>query len=155
MRRWRTFRQLGPFERRIVLEAACGLLASWVGLRLAGFRRWQRVLAFFGPPPKTTGPARGASDEEFARVITRMEAAAARNIFARANCLEQSVVLWWLLRRNGINAVLRIGGRKESGQFEAHAWVELDGWVLDGSSQEHRHFVPFESPVLSMESRTK
>ncbi|MGA8554320.1 MAG: hypothetical protein WB630_07865, partial [Candidatus Acidiferrales bacterium] len=64
MRRWRTFRQLGPFERRIVLEAACGLLASWVGLRLVGFRRWQRVLAFFGPPPKTTGPARGASDEE-------------------------------------------------------------------------------------------
>jgi hypothetical protein len=155
MRRWRTFRRLNSFERGVVLEAAGGLLATRVGLRLVGFRRWQRVLEFFSPLAKTTGRARVASDGDAARVITRMEAAAARNILVRASCLEHSLVLWWLLRRRGIVVALRIGGRKESGQFEAHAWVELDGHVLDGSNQEHRHFVPFESPVLSMESRTE
>lgn len=155
MKRWRTFRRLSSFERGVVLEAAGGLLATRFGLQLAGFHRWQRVLAFFTPSAKTTGPARAASNGESARVIARMEAAAARNIFVRANCLEQSLVLWWLLRRRGIDAALRIGGRKESGQFEAHAWVELDGVVLDGSNQEHRHFVPFESPGLSMETRTE
>ncbi len=155
IRRWQTFRRLSSFERGVVLEAAGGLLATWVGLRLVGFRRWQRMLEFFSPLAKTTGRARVASDGDTARVITRMEAAAARNILVGANCLEHSLVLWWLLRRRGIVAALRIGGRKESGQFEAHAWVELDGVVLDGSNQEHRHFVPFESPVLSMETRTE
>ncbi|MGA7626113.1 MAG: lasso peptide biosynthesis B2 protein [Candidatus Acidiferrales bacterium] len=154
MKRWRTFRRLSSFERGVVLEAAGVLLATRVVFQLAGFRRWQRALGFFTPSTKTTGPARAASDGESARVIARMEAAAARNIFVRANCLEQSLVLWWLLRRRGIDAALRIGGRKESGQFEAHAWVELNGVVL-GSNQEHRHFVPFESPVLSMETRTE
>jgi hypothetical protein len=82
-----------------------------------------------------------------------MQEAASRNLFFHANCLEQSLVLCWLLRRRGIDAVLRIGARKESERFEAHAWVELDSQVLNDASAEHRHFVPFERPILSMEAR--
>jgi len=82
-----------------------------------------------------------------------MQAAAARNLFFRPNCLEQSLVLWWLLRRRGIEAALRIGARKDSNRFEAHAWLELNSQVLNDASAEHRHFVPFERPILSMEAR--
>ncbi len=151
--RWEKFQRLSSLERGLVLEATGGFLATWVGLRLIGFRRWRRVLAVFAPPANATGPAQDASVEEPALLIARMEAAAARNLFLRTNCLEQSLVLWWLLRRRGTAADLRIGARKDSDRFEAHAWVELNSQVLNDATAEHRHFVPFEKPVLSMEAR--
>jgi hypothetical protein len=151
--RWKRFRRLSAFERGIVLEATGGLLATWIGLRLIGFRRWERVLAVFAPPASTTVPARSASVQESALLIAQMQEAAVRNLFFRANCLEQSLVLWWLLRRRGTDAVLRIGARKDSDRFEAHAWVELDSQVLNDAAAEHRHFVPFERSILSMEAR--
>ena len=151
--RWKRFRRLSAFERGVVLEATGGLLATWIGLRLIGFRRWERVLAIFVPPANTTVPAQSASVQESALLIARMQEAAARNLFFHPNCLEQSLVLRWLLRRRGIDAVLRIGARKDSERFEAHAWVELDSQVMNDASAEHRHFVPFERPILSMEAR--
>ena len=151
--RWERFWRLSALGRGVVLEATGGLLATWVGLRLIGFRRWERVLAIFAPTVGTTGSAQGASAQESALLIGRMQEAAARNLFFRTNCLEQSLVLWWLLRRRGIDAALRIGARKESDRFEAHAWVELDSQVLNDASAEHRHFVPFEKPILFMETR--
>jgi hypothetical protein len=151
--RWKRFWRLSALERGVVLEATGGLLATWAGLRLIGFRRWERVLANFAPPANTTGSAQSASVQETALLIARMQETAARNLFFRANCLEQSLVLWWLLRRRGIDAVLRIGARKESDRFEAHAWVELDSQVLNDAAAEHRHFVPFERAILSMETR--
>ena len=153
IKRCRRFQRLSAFERGIVLEAAGGLLATWAGLRVIGFRRWERVLAIFAPPASATGFAPVKSVEEPALLIARMEDAAARNLFLHTNCLEQSLVLWWLLRRRGIEAVLRIGGRKDSQRFEAHAWVEVDSEVLNDTSEQHRHFVPFEKPILSMETR--
>jgi hypothetical protein len=130
-----------------------GLLATWGGLRLIGFRRWERVLEVFAPPVNTTRSAQSASVQDAALLIARMQAAAARNLFFHPNCLERSLVLRWLLRRRGIDAVLRIGARKDSERFEAHAWVELDSQVMNDASAEHRHFVPFERPILSMEAR--
>ena len=151
--RWKRFQRLSSLERGLVLEATGGLLATWVGLRLIGFRRWERALAVFAPPANATGPAQDSSVEESALLIARTQEAAARNLFLRTNCLEQSLVLWWLLRRRGIPALLRIGARKDSDRFEAHAWVQLNSQVLNDASAEHRHFVPFEKPALSMEAR--
>lgn len=151
--RYKRFQRLSALERSIVLEAAGGLLATRLGLRLVGFRRWERVLAVFAPSANTTALALDGSDQESALVIARMEAAAARNVLFRPNCLEQSLVLWWLLRRRGVAADLRIGARVDSDRFEAHAWVEFGSQVLNDSSAEHRHFVPFEKPILSTEAR--
>ncbi|MFZ1975363.1 MAG: lasso peptide biosynthesis B2 protein [Candidatus Acidiferrales bacterium] len=132
-----------------MLEAAGGLLATWAGLRLIGFRRWKRFLAVSAPSLSANRPTQEATNEP-AILIARMQQAAARNLFIRTNCLEQSLVLCWLLRRHGVVAELRIGARKDSDRFEAHAWVERNSQVLNGASKEHRHFVPFEKPVLSM-----
>jgi len=64
------------------------------------------------------------------------------------------MVLWWLLQARGIAADLRIGARKETGRFEAHAWVETGGAVLNDADGEHIHFVPFDGPISSMETQT-
>ena len=43
---------------------------------------------------------------------------------------------------------------KEQGRFEAHAWVELEGTVLNNALEQHRHFAPFDRSVMSMETET-
>ena len=154
MQRWHRFRQLSGYERGVVLEAAGGLLATWVGLRLAGFRRWKTVLGWLPPSVDATARQPIASQRDAAELIARMAAAAARNFFFDTNCLEQSLVLWWLLRRRGIAAELRIGARKEFERFEAHAWVEVDSAVLNDANAEHQHFVPFDGPITPLEART-
>jgi hypothetical protein len=154
MERWHRFWRLSGLERGVVVEATAALLATWLGLRLAGFRRWKSAVGWLSLSGNTIAISHGASPRESAQLIARMEAAAARNLFFSTNCLEQSLVLWWLLRRLGIAAELRIGARKEVGRFEAHAWVEVDSVVLNDAGAEHRHFVPFDGPISPLEART-
>ena len=84
-----------------------------------------------------------------------MQAAAARNLFFKTNCLEQSLVLWSLLRRHGFAAELKIGARKEAGRFEAHAWVELDRIPVNDDTDSNRQFVPFDGAITSLETQTE
>lgn len=155
MQRWHRFRRLSGFERGIVLEAAAGLLISWLAVRLLGFRFCRAV---FEKPLAARNSRHSKSGETdtlaVARRIAHLEAVTAWNLFLRPSCLEQSLVLCRMLRNRGISADLRIGGRKEANRFEAHAWVELDGTVLAGGETEHLHFAPFEHSESSMETQT-
>ena len=81
MERWQKFWQLSGYERGVALEAAGGLFATWLGLRLAGFRRWKNVLAHLAPSANTTARQQTASQRESAEVVARMAKAAARNAF--------------------------------------------------------------------------
>jgi hypothetical protein len=154
MKTWQSFWRLSGFERGIALEAATALMVTRVGLRLAGFRRWKSVLAWLAPGTAPVASMQDAGLLDSARAIARVEEAAARNILFRPNCLEQSLVLWWLLRVRGISADMRIGARKDADRFEAHAWVELGGTVLSGGNDGHLHFVPFDGPLISVETQT-
>lgn len=149
---WRRFWRLSGFERIAVLEAAAALCLTWLGLRLAGFRRWKAIAEWFSRTPAPTSAVNGEAKAGVGRGIARMAAAAARYLPFRTNCLEQSLVLWWLLRRRRIAADLKIGARKEANRFQAHAWVDFEG--VGGASEEHLHFVPFEGSVTSMETQT-
>ena len=59
------------------------------------------------------------------------------------------MVLWWLLMSRSIAAELRVGARKDAQTFEAHAWVEYGGAVLN-DVEESLHFVPFDGPIDSV-----
>jgi hypothetical protein len=146
------FLRLTGRERRIVLEAVAALPAARLAVRVAGISICKAALARSLAIEKS-----GANDAgmvERAQKIARLESAAARNLFFRVTCLEQSLVLCWMLRRRGMSPMLRVGARKEADRFEAHAWVELDGTVLGDASGEHQHFAPFESPEVSLETQT-
>jgi hypothetical protein len=151
---WQRFWRLSGFERVAVLEAAAGLGITWLGLRLGGFRRWKAIVEWSSRAPAPAPAANSEAKAGAGRDIARMAAAAARYLPFRTNCLEQSLVLWWLLERRGIAAHLRIGARKIADRFEAHAWVDFEGGVGGDPSKEHLHFVPFEGSVTSMETQT-
>ena len=81
---------------------------------------------------------------EEVQVTCRMVRAALRYSLTEFTCLEESLTLWFLLRKQGIPACLRIGVRKENEKFEAHAWVELRGEALNQLEELHRHYLAFE-----------
>jgi len=157
MKTWRRFWRKSGYERKIAVEAAATLTATWAGIRVMGYRRWRNLLARFTPVTRQNAASRdfisSETHKQNARTIARMEAAAARHIPFETNCLEQSLALWWLLRRRGYPADLRIGVRKDAGSFEAHAWVEANGVVLSESGNVHSHFVPLEGAVHSLETQ--
>ncbi len=137
MGRWESLRRLTGSERWVLVQALLLLPLTGLALRLLGLRRWQAVLGWFTP----AGPGAEAGAE--GRTAARLVDAAARHGPYRATCLPRSLALWWLLRRRGVAADLRIGVRKEDGQFQAHAWVESCGLVLNDGADVRERFVPF------------
>jgi hypothetical protein len=150
---WRGFWCLSGRSRGIALEAAAALAATWAGLRLIGFRRWKALLVRITPHPSQLTAPLEAAQVATAQEIACIQQSASRHLIFHASCLEQSLVLWWLLDRRGIPAELRIGARKEAGRFEAHAWVELGSVVLNDSGEAHLHFAPFDGSIVSMETQ--
>jgi len=126
-----------------------------------GMGRWQRMLARRTPYKNTSiseshfATAKSTIISSFAgeglpvnekpRVIARAVRVAAQHGIYQANCLERSLVLRWLLARQGIESEIRFGARKEDGEFEAHAWVECCGVPLNEVRNVHEQFRPFES----------
>lgn len=123
------------------------------GLRLLGFGVWKKLVSWLTPIVSADSNVESSACVLIA--IARMQAAAERRLFFKPSCLEHALVLWWLLRRHGIPADIRLGGRKELGRFEAHAWVELEGMPLGDRNGAQRDFVPFDGPGTLMESQTR
>ena len=140
-------------ERWLLAQALVVLPLTLVGVRTLSVGRWQRLLNRFSPSVKTRNPNSNADgqvaqvDEQAVRqrvrVIARvMRIAAAHGIF-RPNCLQRSLVLWWLLRRNHIASEIRFGARREDGQLKAHAWVECFGFALNEPTNVCLHYSTF------------
>jgi hypothetical protein len=56
-----------------------------------------------------------------------------------------------MLRLNRIDGELHVGGRKSQGRFEAHAWVEWGGDVLNDNMDVHEHYSRFDAPIAAAE----
>jgi Transglutaminase-like superfamily len=152
MRTWRRYRRLSAGDRRLARETAASLLATRIGLRVGGLRRWKELLVRLAPPTRrASAGSSGQPELEVARRVAAIQEAVSRHLLWPASCLEKSLVLWWQLGRRGIAAEMRIGARKEAGRFEAHAWVELGNVVLNDSGDTHMHFAPFDGSILTLE----
>jgi hypothetical protein len=125
----------------VLAEAMVLLPVARLSLTACGFRRTHRFCrALFRISPHTDE----SGAEQRAAMTARMVRVAARHGVCQATCLPRSLVLWILLRRQGLDPSLRIGARKNAGTFEAHAWVELACLKIDVSSGEaDSPFVPF------------
>jgi hypothetical protein len=107
---------------RVVL-AWFALLAADVLLRTRGFGAIYRFVKRWPVKQK-----RGAAIDDARAICSRVDRASAF-YFKRAWCLQRSAVTVVLLRSKGFPAQLSIG--VQSIPFLAHAWVELDGRVIN------------------------
>jgi len=118
-----------------------------LAIRLFGFKRTQFALQRSLPVGKNRAPDCGAG-ARLVQQTARMVRAAANHGPFHGNCLRQSLVLWWLLRRQGVESELRIGVRKAGARFEAHAWIEWLGRALNERDDVRQRFAAFEKPFL-------
>jgi len=137
------FRTLDSKAQKLFGHAV--FLLPWVGasLRWRGFKRTQASLQQKLSSVRQQEAA--DVDDGLVQTVCRMVKAAGRYGIARPNCLEESLVLWYFLRRENVPAALRIGVRKSDAKFEAHAWVEYKGVALNHGEWTHPHYAAFES----------
>ncbi|MBA2525337.1 MAG: lasso peptide biosynthesis B2 protein [Pyrinomonadaceae bacterium] len=161
MNRIRKIQELSWDERWLLVEATLFLPLTALAVYSVGVGRWQRTLTRLTSlrvasasdcnvaTVKSTDKSVAADDRQAAiqkaRVIAKIVRIAARRGIYHANCLEQSLVLWWLLALRNIESELRFGARKENAQLEAHAWVVYCGVSLNEETDVHERFSPFET----------
>lgn len=151
-RRLEQLRALATWERLLLVRLVLLLPAIGAALHLLGFKRTRDLLARLAPTPADQDRIAAAPTADEARRIAGLVGIAAHHGPYRATCLRQSLALWWLLRRRGIPAVLRIGVHKDAGDLQAHAWVEHSGLPLGADSLGYVPFVDLNSPATGIGS---
>ncbi len=147
MKRIERFLALRSADRWLFLQAVIALPFVRAALRVLGFRRCHGGLRWLTP-----ARIRPAADppvlDDVARLAQLVRAAAQHGMMNR-NCLTESLAIWWLLRRRGLDSDIRIGVRKEGGGLDAHAWVEWAGMSLDEHREVSRSFRTLVRPMAS------
>jgi hypothetical protein len=124
--------------RRVrVIDAVMTLLSVKVLLLTLGFARTLRLLE------RRVAAIRAdlAPDASELDAAAHAIVAAAVLFPGRHECLEQSLSLWYLLRRRGVSAELKFGMRQYP--FGAHAWVAYRGEPLNEDREALRQYVAF------------
>jgi hypothetical protein len=146
---WRRFCRRPPEDRTLILRAALMLALTEIGLRFFGFSRWRELIEKFSQPEQLSQSLPDKLQREKALRAVRAVRSVELHGLTSPNCLERSMTLWWMLRCDAVAGELHIGARKNDGKFEAHAWVELGGQVLNDCADVHQHYVPFDAPIAA------
>jgi hypothetical protein len=144
--KWRKLLKLSRPERNIFVEALLTLAVIGLMLRLFGFGLSAKFLDWIVGLGAGAGPllTMGRINR-----IAHLVNVAAYNLPRRANCLDRSVVLWWMLSRRGLITEVRFGARREANGLAAHAWVEFNGIVLNDSEDIAQEYVPLTTNALA------
>lgn len=121
----------------LVIIVRLGL--SWSSLEAVQRRleRWGRLV---DTPRERGEPERASADRVVWAVRTTSRYVPA------ASCLTQALAAHTLLDRRGLENELRIGvARNERREFEAHAWIEIDGEVVLGELDDLDRYTPFDT----------
>lgn len=121
-----------------ILGFAAGLRLTRLSLRTAGFRRTITLLDRL-PAPRRPQPVDRDDATRWAEAIRRVSGRP-----YGGTCLDRSVLLWLLTRRRGLPTRLRIGVTYDGVDIDGHAWVELDGRVLNDNPDIADRFAVFD-----------
>jgi len=117
------------------LRAYFELLRYEIAMRFGGFKRVHDGVKAM-PVAKRT-PERGLVPESVAAVET-----ATCFFWKPMLCLPRAVALTRLLRRQGVDAEMVIGYRPSP--FMSHAWVEVDGAIVNDSPEYQKRLLVLE-----------
>lgn len=137
--KWQKFWQLTSQERLLLIQALLLMPTLSLTLRIIGLQRLMKILSRTTRENQIMPYA-----PDYAYRAANMTNLAAGQRPLQATCLQRSVVLWWLLRRKGIDSQIVLGIRKENArQLQAHAWVEYQGNVLNDRPEIRGEFTIF------------
>ena len=147
-KRYKQLLELSPSEIYVIFISLLLLPVVAILLKVKGFKQTQHIMSQF-----SKNAADSNLPKEFqlnkAQNITRMVSIAASFGAFRVKCLSKSLLSQWLLQRKGIISDLKIGtGKDVSASFNAHAWLEIQGVVINESQDVRRRFSVFNSERL-------
>lgn len=113
---------------RLVFRARVLTILTETALRFTSLKTTEKLLAVFRKNviEPSQHETRVALDK-YTTVFNQMN----QLPFLKGRCLSQSLVMRLLLNRKGIFSELRIGVCHNIGTFDAHAWLEKDGMILN------------------------
>jgi hypothetical protein len=117
------------------------IFALKAALRLWGFGK---VIAWIRSRVGSI-PATAWLEADVVKAAERAVATAGALYPGRARCLEQSLVLYYLLRRHGVAAQYYQGVMAQP--FEAHAWVEYRGEVINDIEEHAKQFARLQGQL--------
>lgn len=134
---------LPPAERHAIIATAALVPLTHVAVRVLDYRRTMAAAEWIA----TRWPFRRSAGDPVVTVerLRLANARVRRYSPLPGNCLSQSLTLWWMLRRQGFNPDLRLGVSLDGGTFGAHAWVELNGRVLNDAATVGERYRPLMS----------
>jgi hypothetical protein len=145
-RKAETWHSLSKSDRALLIKAMFLLPIVATSLKTVGLRRTQSWLT-----RNSLGPMVPPTEQTRANVrrAAQMVALACRRHPVRSGCLPRTIVLWSLLRRRGIDADVRIGVRgANEDEFQAHAWLEWNGEVLNDAADVASQYLPFNGAAF-------
>ncbi len=135
-----TLLQMSWGDRWVVAQSFLLLPVIAFSLTVVGLPTTQRYLTQLSLLAESTASGRLPEAKRIARAVNQ----AANHSPLWGNCLKRSLALWFLLRRRGILSDLRIGVRKHEGEFQAHAWIEYEGAVLNDQPTIYQLYSAFK-----------
>jgi hypothetical protein len=141
-RKYRTLFKLSASERSLLFQSLWLLPIVAILVQFKGLRFTQDLLLRL-PLQAAASPDPNLVETQIGRTV-RMVRVVVRYQRLWSNCLKQSLVLWILLRSQGIISEVCIGVQKESDKFSAHAWVEYQGVILNDTDDVHQRFQAFD-----------
>lgn len=142
----RQWRRLNGRQRKLSLAALFLLPAVDLMLRFSNYhavyQRLRRVV-----PLKEGAQIEGARERgvETAAMVDL----AGRWRFIDSSCLRRSLVLWLLLRRQGVESDLRVGIGRENDRIAGHAWVEIGGQVINDKADVAGRYLVVDPDTLA------
>lgn len=137
----RRIRHLPRRELRGLFRAYVGLAVIDLLLRLRGFRH---VASLHAPEAAQSMASMTPEQRCGVQRYVRWIDTASRYHLLPARCLHRSLLLQRWLCHDGFQSELRIGVRREQHALQAHAWVELDGQVVNDSPASVAEFAPLQ-----------
>ena len=133
-------RELSWKERRLLVQSALLLPVVHLALFVLGYARLHRVMERLTPSKPGDRTLSESETLKRAGEITRLVSIAAGHGLYRATCLRKSLLVWWFLRKDGIQSNICFGVRMIDSTLEAHAWVEWNGMILNDSTTVREQF---------------
>jgi len=131
---------LSAEEWQVLLTSMALLPLIALALRWKGYKWTRAFLQQRIPQGKNLPPVDELST---AQSVARIVSITAKHGPYQANCLKRSLVTWWLLQRRGIAAELNIGVNTDATDFNAHAWIEINGNALMEADDVREQFSTF------------
>lgn len=125
-----------PLSLALMRDRVLALAATVITPVALRFLRLPRAMELLDRGPRL--PAAGAHPVVLADRVQRWLSHGV--LLWRSTCLTRSAVLYAMLRQHGYHPSLHLGITSGNGDFEAHAWVSLDGApIADAAANVQRY----------------